>query len=83
MLLLRRRPRLPLRLPARKPPPIVSRELRQRAASTGRSTSDVVRAALLAYLDMLEGTTIPWSVSVWGGDLMQTPVARMAVDASP
>ncbi len=26
--------------------------------------------ALLAYLDMLEGTDLPWSVSVWGGDLM-------------
>lgn len=31
--------------------------LRQRAASTGRSTSDVVRAALLAYLDQPEGDT--------------------------
>lgn len=28
--------------------------LRQRAARTGRSTSDVVRAALLAYLDLPE-----------------------------
>ena len=36
--------------------------------------------ALLAYLDMLEGTGLPWSVSVWGGDLMQTPVARLAVE---
>ena len=36
--------------------------------------------ALLAYLDMLEGTDIPWSVSVWGGDLMQTPVARLALE---
>ena len=25
------------------------------------------RHALLAYLDMLEGTGLPWSVSVWGG----------------
>src|SRR5262245_6741310 len=32
--------------------------------------------ALRAYLDMLEGSKLPWSVSVWGGDLMQTPVAR-------
>ncbi len=31
------------------------------------------RNALLAYLDMLEGTGLPWSVSVWGGDLMTTP----------
>lgn len=38
------------------------------------------RNALLAYLDMLEGTGIPWSVSVWGGDLMQTPVARLALE---
>lgn len=36
--------------------------------------------ALLAYLDMLEGTEIPWSVSVWGGDLMATPVARLALE---
>jgi uncharacterized protein (DUF849 family) len=36
--------------------------------------------ALAAYLDMLEGTSLPWSVSVWGGDLMATPVARMALE---
>jgi len=36
--------------------------------------------ALLAYLEMLEGTDLPWSVSVWGGDLAQTPVARLAVE---
>lgn len=36
--------------------------------------------ALLAYLDMLEGTGLPWSVSVWGGDVMQTPVARLALE---
>ena len=36
--------------------------------------------ALLAYLDMLEGTDLPWSVSVWGGDLMATPVARLALE---
>jgi uncharacterized protein (DUF849 family) len=36
--------------------------------------------ALLAYLDMLEGTGLPWSVSVWGGDLMSTPVARLALE---
>ncbi len=38
------------------------------------------RNALLAYLDMLEGTDIPWSVSVWGGDLMQTEVPRLALE---
>jgi uncharacterized protein (DUF849 family) len=36
--------------------------------------------ALLAYLDMLEGTDLPWSVSVWGGDLMATPVPRLALE---
>ena len=36
--------------------------------------------ALRAYLDMLEGSKLPWSVSVWGGDLMQTPVARLALE---
>ena len=36
--------------------------------------------ALLAYLDMLEGTDIPWSVSVWGGDLMATPLPRLALE---
>jgi 3-keto-5-aminohexanoate cleavage enzyme len=38
------------------------------------------RNALLAYLDMLEGTGLPWSVSVWGGDLMATPVAQLALE---
>lgn len=36
--------------------------------------------ALLAYLDMLAGSELPWSVSVWGGDLLQTPVARLALE---
>jgi len=36
--------------------------------------------ALLAYLDMLDGCDLPWSVSVWGGDLMETPVARLALE---
>jgi len=35
---------------------------------------------LLAYLDMLDGSELPWSVSVWGGDLMQTPIARLALE---
>lgn len=38
------------------------------------------RHALLAYLDMLEGTGLPWSVSVWGGDLMETPIAQLALE---
>jgi uncharacterized protein (DUF849 family) len=37
-------------------------------------------SGLLAYLDMLEGTDLPWSVSVWGGDLMQTPIAKLALE---
>lgn len=37
-------------------------------------------AGLLAYLDMLAGSGLPWSVSVWGGDLMQTPIARLALE---
>ena len=36
--------------------------------------------ALAAYLDMLDGTDLPWSVSVWGGDLLETPIARMALE---
>ncbi len=36
--------------------------------------------ALLAYLDLLEGVDLPWSVSVWGGDLFATPVARRALE---
>jgi len=36
--------------------------------------------ALLAYLDLLEGTSLPWSVSVWGGDLFDTPIARQALE---
>jgi uncharacterized protein (DUF849 family) len=36
--------------------------------------------ALLAYLDLLEDTQLPWSVSVWGGDLFETPVARRALE---
>lgn len=34
--------------------PLLEEQLRQRAQSTGRSTSDVVRAALQAYLAMPE-----------------------------
>ena len=37
-------------------------------------------SGLLAYLDMLEGTGLPWSVSVWGGDLMETPIAKLALE---
>ena len=50
---------------------------RSRGVTFGLSPT---KHALLAYLDMLEGTDIPWSVSVWGGDLMATPVARLALE---
>jgi uncharacterized protein (DUF849 family) len=36
--------------------------------------------ALLAYLDLLEGIDLPWSVSVWGGDLFATPIARKTLE---
>ena len=36
--------------------------------------------ALAAYLDLLDGTDLPWSVSVWGGDLFDTPLARQALE---
>lgn len=38
------------------------------------------RNALLAYLDMLEGSGLEWSVSAWGTDLMSTPVPRLALE---
>ncbi|HJO24596.1 MAG: 3-keto-5-aminohexanoate cleavage protein [Myxococcota bacterium] len=38
------------------------------------------RHALLAYLDLLEGVDLPWSVSVWGGDVFETPLARLALE---
>ncbi|WTW99886.1 3-keto-5-aminohexanoate cleavage protein [Streptomycetaceae bacterium NBC_01309] len=37
-------------------------------------------AALRAYLEMLDGTGLPWSVAVMGGDLFATPVARLALE---
>lgn len=37
-------------------------------------------AALEAYLELVAETDLPWSVSVWGGDLLRSPVARMAVE---
>lgn len=35
--------------------------------------------ALAAYLEMLEGTDLPWAVSVVGGDLVHSEVARPAL----
>jgi uncharacterized protein (DUF849 family) len=37
-------------------------------------------SALDAYLDLLDGVDLPWSVSVWGGDLFDTPIARRALE---
>ena len=31
-------------------------------------------------LDLLDGVALPWSVSVWGGDLLATPIARRALE---
>jgi uncharacterized protein (DUF849 family) len=50
---------------------------RGRAASYGLPPTV---AALDAYVGMLDGTGLPWSVSVWGGDLMETPIARRALE---
>ncbi len=41
-------------------------------------------AGLVAYLEILAlggGTDLPWSVSAVGGDLLRTPVARLAAEA--
>lgn len=35
--------------------------------------------ALAAYLELLEGTALPWSVSVFGGDLLSAPLADAAL----
>ncbi len=36
--------------------------------------------ALEAYLSMMEGCPLPWSVAVMGGDVLESPVGRMAVE---
>lgn len=38
------------------------------------------RASLDAYLDMIEGTGLPWSVANLGGDLLATPLAEYALE---
>ena len=50
---------------------------RGRGASYGLPPTE---AALMAYLDMLQGRDLAWSVSVWGGDLMETPLPRLALE---
>lgn len=37
-------------------------------------------AALDAYLEMLDGTDLPWAVSAAGGDVVQTDLARVALE---
>ncbi|OBK57618.1 hypothetical protein A5656_17520 [Mycobacterium gordonae] len=36
--------------------------------------------ALDAYLEILDGCDIPWAVSVVGGDLCASPMARLALE---
>ena len=36
--------------------------------------------ALDAYLELLEGTDLPWSVSVFGGDVVGCGIARLALE---
>jgi hypothetical protein len=38
------------------------------------------RAGLEAYLAMLEGSGLPWSVAVLGGDLLATEIAALALE---
>ena len=37
------------------------------------------RNALLAYLDLLGDADLPWTVSVWGGDLFSTDLPELAI----
>lgn len=48
---------------------LLEERLRQRAAGTGRSTSDVIRAALRAYLDQPDERAVPRSAFELGADL--------------
>ena len=38
------------------------------------------RAALGAYLDLLGTADLPWTVSVWGGDIFDTELPQLAID---
>ena len=38
------------------------------------------RKALEAYLEMLEGTDLPWAVAVIGGDVVASGLARLAIE---
>lgn len=39
------------------------------------------RAALAAYLELLEGSAVPWAAAVIGGDLVGSGMARLALEA--
>ena len=38
------------------------------------------RAALDAYLDMLDGSALPWAVAVIGGDVVDSGMAKLALE---
>jgi hypothetical protein len=38
------------------------------------------RAALDAYLEMLDGASLPWAVAVIGGDVIASGLARLALE---
>jgi len=38
------------------------------------------RSALDAYLDLLGDADLPWTVSVWGGDVLATELPRLAIE---
>jgi uncharacterized protein (DUF849 family) len=38
------------------------------------------RAALDAYLELLEGCDVPWAVAVLGGDVIESGIARLALE---
>jgi len=35
--------------------------------------------ALRAYLELIADSGLPWTVSVWGGDLFDTPLPELAI----
>jgi uncharacterized protein (DUF849 family) len=39
------------------------------------------RTALAAYLELLDGSNLPWAAAVVGGDLVESGMARLALEA--
>jgi uncharacterized protein (DUF849 family) len=37
------------------------------------------RSALMAYLDLLGDVGLPWTASIWGGDILQTELPQLAI----